>query len=496
MAKATLVRFLMVAALVLVCLFVFERAALISMPVHFPAGATFAIAPYIQLGKTGKVADVEVLWGSTNASAKWQIQSKFGEGDWSAPVDVPQPTRISVQGVDPFSMYHSEVPGGVPDDGTPWSYRILQDGKLVFEAAGTPLHAKGEQFRFAVIGDTASGTIGQKAIATALWQNCKPEMLLIAGDIVYMHGRLSEYLASYFPIFNADVVSANGVPMARSTMFIASPGNHDTARGSIGYSSDLNLFPDGLAYYELFRQPLDGPKLPVKGPNIPKLGGGSAEIDGFMRAAGENFPRMSNFSYDYGNAHFVILDANLYVNWKDPVLRKWLEDDLKRASDATWKFVMFHQPPFNSDLHHYNEQQMRVVADIIQQNNVDIVFSGHVHNYQRTRPLKFQVIPEEQGKMVNRSPDDRFVPGKFEIDLKFDGEGNSKPNGVIYVVTGCGGASLVEADAPDFTNHLQQFTAKVLPLFSYTQCDIKGKTLLVQQIDPTGKVLDKFAITK
>jgi hypothetical protein len=492
MAKAALIRFLMVVALVVICLFVFERAHLISMPVHFGTGP-FAIEPYLQLGRTGKTADVEIIWGSTNTTAKWTVQSKVGDGEWGAPVEVPQPTRISVQGVDPFSMFHCVVPGGVPDDGHKWAYRVMQDGKLVFEAPGTPLHANGDAFRFDVIGDTASGTLGQKAVASALWQLSKPEMLLIAGDIVYMHGRLSEYLASYFPIFNADTVSANGVPMARSTIFVAAPGNHDTARGAIGESSDLNLFPDGLAYYDIFRQPLDGPKLALTGPNTPRLRGGVSEVDAFMRAADENFPRMGNFSYDYGNAHFTILDANLYMNWKDPTLRKWLDDDLKQASKATWKFVMFHQPPFSSDLHHYKEQQMRLVADVFQQNHVDVVFSGHVHNYQRTRPIKFTISKEPDDSAI---PDSHLVDGRVDIDQIFDGETNTKPNGVIYVVTGCGGASLVEADTPDYTNHVQQFTAKVFPQFSYTQCDINGKTLLVQQLDPTGKVLDKFEITK
>ena len=49
--------------------------------------------------------------------------------------------------------------------------------------------------------------------------------------------------------------------------------------------------------------------------------------------------------------------------------------------------------PFNSSRAHFNEQQMRLVSDVLEHRGVDIVFNGHVHNYQRTRPLKFLATP-------------------------------------------------------------------------------------------------------
>ena len=36
---------------------------------------------------------------------------------------------------------------------------------------------------------------------------------------------------------------------------------------------------------------------------------------------------------------------------------------------------------------------MRVIAPILEANHVDIVFSGHVHNYQRSFPLTFAPKP-------------------------------------------------------------------------------------------------------
>ena len=48
---------------------------------------------------------------------------------------------------------------------------------------------------------------------------------------------------------------------------------------------------------------------------------------------------MTNFSFDYGNAHYLVLDANAYMDWTDEKLRAWLEEDLKTASQATWRIA-------------------------------------------------------------------------------------------------------------------------------------------------------------
>src|SRR5439155_2071058 len=74
---------------------------------------------------------------------------------------------------------------------------------------------------------------------------------------------------------------------------------------------------------------------------------------------------MSNYSFDYGNVHFVFLEANPHVfggqldgtanyltalqafSAYPSVLREWLINDLDPSS-LTWKIVVFHQPAFSS----------------------------------------------------------------------------------------------------------------------------------------------------
>src|SRR5439155_8706829 len=97
---------------------------------------------------------------------------------------------------------------------------------------------------------------------------------------------------------------------------------------------------------------------------------------------------------------------NPHTNPLDPLLQQWLRDNLKNSA-APWKFVCFHQPGFNASVKHWPEQQMRLLAPLLEECDVDVVFAGHVHNYQRSKPLKFQ--PGKPGAKGE-------VPGTFAVD--------------------------------------------------------------------------------
>ena len=175
---------------------------------------------------------------------------------------------------------------------------------------------------------------------------------------------------------------------------VAAPGNHDIA------ARDLGQYPDGLAYFCYWDQPLNGPTGQEGGPLHPLLYGPEANRTAFLQAAGPAYPRMTNFSFDYGNAHWMVLDSNAYVDWTDPGLRAWVERDLAAAKDATWRFVACHHPPFNSSHAHFGDQRMRVLVDLFEAGKVDVVWTGHVHNYQRTFPLTFAVNRGADGRPV------------------------------------------------------------------------------------------------
>jgi predicted phosphodiesterase len=349
---------------------------------------------------------------------------------------------------------------------------LQKGGKTVFDAKGRARKSAAQPVKFVAFGDCAAGTGAQKDIAAqTLKQN--PDFVFIAGDIVYTRGRIAEYREKFFPYYNTDAL-----PLTRSILFIAAPGNHDTLNRDIGGA------PDSLAYYYYWAQPLNGPMHPTLG----NLAGSAAAQNAFREAAGDNFPRMSNFSFDYGNTHWLVLDTNPYVDWTSPDLRKWIADDLA-STKATWKFVGFHHPGFNSSKAHKDDQQARVLSDLFEAGGVDVVIAGHVHNYQRTYPLTFRPDPAKYPL--------KQVSGEWRLDKSYDGDKNATPKGIIYLVSGAGGAGLYDPPQTDNPSTWLDFTTKFKSnVHSLTVSEIDGRTAKFRQISDAGEVLDSFVIKK
>ena len=278
--------------------------------------------------------------------------------------------------------------------------------------------ALNQAYRFVAFGDCGANTTEQKALAQRAFQE-KPDFVMITGDIVYARGRVSEYRDNFWPVYNADEASPGvGAPLLRSSLFVAAAGNHDIA------TRDLERFPDGLAYFLYWEQPLNGPPGEEGSAYVPKLSGPDASKQAFLEPAGDAYPRMANFSFDYGNAHWTVIDSNPYVDWTDKGLRAWVERDLASAHGATWRFVAFHHPGFSSSREHYEQQSMRKLADVFEAGKVDVVWSGHVHNYQRSYPLHFVPGPDgddkpligKDGKPITKGA---LLPGRWRLDKSY-----------------------------------------------------------------------------
>jgi predicted MPP superfamily phosphohydrolase len=103
-------------------------------------------------------------------------------------------------------------------------------------------------------------------------------------------------------------------------------------------------------------------------------------------------PNEDYFSFDYGNAHFIVLNTE---DTSDPTQLSWLEADLQAAdSDPSdpWIFVTFHKPPYGSGGHGSDWEARNDFVPLLRDYDVDMVFSGHNHFYQRTYPLNLTNI--------------------------------------------------------------------------------------------------------
>ncbi len=103
-----------------------------------------------------------------------------------------------------------------------------------------------------------------------------------------------------------------------------------------------------------------------------------------------------NYSFDYGNVHFAVVNTNDFVAVSVPQLI-WLKKDLM-STDADWKVVFMHKSPYSlgkdvkwPDTLYLQEALVSVLDDC----NVDLVMSGHDHQYLRTKPLKNNKVNDD-----------------------------------------------------------------------------------------------------
>jgi hypothetical protein len=366
-------------------------------------------------------------------------------------------------------------------------YRVKLKDQTIREATFRTNASADKAVRCVLVGDMAQGMSYQRGIAYQISKQ-QPEFLVALGDIVYPTGRINQYMAYYWGTYNNldDADPKVGAPLMASVPFYPVLGNHD-----IG--AKLSKVPDALAAYYFFTPPKNGPG---EGSWVTPLDGDDAANAKFRAANKDTYPYVDVYSFDNGPAHFVVLNVNPKMNLADPTLRKWLIDDLRAAKDR-WKIVCFHMPGFQSSIKHYAEQQARPLSPIFEEVGVSLTFAGHVHNYQRTMPLRFE--PEDKPAKKGQ------VNGKFTLDKVFDGVKNTTPNGVIHIVAGGGGAGLYGPGFDEtkpviekkFGANYADFTSRmVVDRHSFTVLDCAPERLQLRAVAANGDELDRIVITK
>jgi len=173
------------------------------------------------------------------------------------------------------------------------------------------------------------------------------------------------------------------------------------------------------------------------------------------------------YSFVYGNTEFFMFDTNQDVSEGSEIYKK-LEADLARST-AKWKIVAHHHPIYSSDNDDYGNTRvakstlgspkLKHLAPLYEKYNVDIVFYGHIHTYERTWPLRDNKVNLE--------------------------------NGTIYMTMGGGGGGL---ETPSFWR--SWFTNKLFLDHHFGYVRIVNGELHFQAIDLNGNILDQFILEK
>lgn len=216
--------------------------------------------------------------------------------------------------------------------GTSYEYRVVPQKEWLDNQVFTTA-ADDDNFSWLWFGDIHYSPEWGKLANVAFEKHPDVDFVSVAGDLV-SDGLHRDQWDEVFE-YSADIISQKP--------FMNVIGNHDN-RGGLG----------ALMYEKLFSYPENGPdKL------IPE----------------------HTYSFTYKNALFLMIDATS----KDEYQTEWIEEQLKN-SDATWKFAMFHFPPYNWEEPYFNIQKLWV--PLFDKYHVDMVFSGHIHYYMRSKPMR------------------------------------------------------------------------------------------------------------
>ena len=256
--------------------------------------------------------------------------STYTSAGWEGIVHKAVMTRLA-----PGTSYYYRVGGG-----DHWSDTLGPFKTFDPEASET---------KFAVIADMGYGQNSDNTVTriTELVDAGEVDVVIHSGDIGYADG----YEVHWDTFFNKIQPIASRVP------YHVTPGNHE-------------FWFNFAAYKERFFMP-----------------GDDRDNDG------EGNRKNMYYSWEYGNIHFLAMNSESAVDTPEfkRTMLDWFDADLARVDRTVTPFVIAH---FHRPLYCSNDGQctktadepnvlVRQAEDLFNEHQVDVVFSGHVHEYER-----------------------------------------------------------------------------------------------------------------
>jgi hypothetical protein len=330
----------------------------------------------------------------TSVTIVWQT---YGLATTSLYFGVAGGTQVNVARRDELRRDHEVTMSGLAP-GTLYTYRWKSDGRIGPSAEFRTPPATSPRFSFGVISDFGVPTPAAHANLKRLSED-DIDFAITTGDNAQLHAAEQEY---------RDYVIEPLRKLIATRPFWPSIGNHD-------YENLYN-------YLRYFALP----------------------------------PPERYYSFTYGGVLFMALDSNRY----DAGQKAWMRAQLKQ-SRARCKVAFFHHPLWSSGSGYRSRVRKRrreKIAAILERGGVDLVLSGHVQNYERSKPLK--------GGRINRR------------------------RGIVFVVTGGGGAHLNRF----VTRHRPRWSARRGMFHERLRITATDHRLTGRAIDTGGNTRDRFTV--
>lgn len=365
--------------------------------------SVFRKSPYLIF--EGDNTKMRVLWQLVEdipVTIKWGLDTSYALGS----------SKIIESGKDHQQAFR--ITGLKP--GTKYFYQITAGKTDSFGSFFTALPEDASKVNFFAYGDTRSQPDIHDSVAEAMLAKSKADpafqtITISTGDLVKFGTVETQWDDQ---LFNCNFKNIQNM-LARIPL-VSCPGNHEVYK--MDYKgSDLKM--------SLFRKYFPYPY--VK--------------DGY-------------WSFDYGPAHFVML--NQFTKGHEGEIMpknqlKWLEQDLK-TSKKQWKFIVVHIPGWSAlhDKNHRNNKAVqKSIQPLMEKYEVAALFAGHNHMYARA------VV-----------------------------------NGIQHITIAGGGAKLHKPD-PSMKNIVKAFMTH-----HFCKVEIDDNTLKFTAVKPDGTVIDSFALKK
>jgi hypothetical protein len=160
------------------------------------------------------------------------------------------------------------------------------------------------------------------------------------------------------------------------------------------------------------------------------------------------------FGFDYGHAHITVAnDTPDDIALIAGDFKAVIAADFEASKNATWRILMHHKSIFSASNHGSNLQLQVDWMPLIDQYQLDLVVSGHDHNFEISKPLR------------------NFVEQASNLD------------GTVYAVVGGAGAELYSAGLELHTSYSES-------THSASTLRVRRDLLELEAFRPDGSAID------
>lgn len=247
---------------------------------------------------------------------------------------------------------------------------------------------------------------------------------------------------------------------------------------------------------------------------------------------GDNGYTGGDYYFTYGDALFMVLntqDTNVNEH------KEFIENTVAKNQDCKWRIVTLHQDIYGS-AEHSNEPEITQLrydlVPIFENNDVDIVLTGHDHAYSRSKLLKgghstFEYTDDEFDEMLDRDidagedpeslttapaniKDDTTDPAEQKYleylhsvmdedavqELTGDQEVAIDPDGIMYLTAGSSSGSKYYDLVPRTQTYIAKNWQQDVPTYSVIDMTETTLTLNTYRTNDDTKIDSQFMIVK